>query len=249
MKRYLVLGILLLFPLSLLAANVSTWNGVADSTISTLNGVASASIGTLNGATWNDGDGGGPPAYVGGNKNTGATPVVVTYSSTSGNLLVAGCESFSTTATFAISDNQSQSWTAETRLVGTSHATQMFYMQNSVAITSVTCTVTNPGGTNRAVVAEFSGIATSNPKRQGAQATGTSNAPASGNFTVTDGDLIIGYAFANTLVVGSGFTMPAELTDGWEGMEYKINSGTTANATYTSAWNEWSVTGIAFIPQ
>ena len=191
-------------------------------------------------------------AYVGGAEGIGvAEPVSINYSSTQGNLLVIGCESFATGATFVVSDNESQTWTALTRQSQTNHASQVFYKENSAAITSVTCTVTGAGGTNRACIAEYSGIATSSALRQVAYATSAAgNAPTTGNFTVTDGDLIGGFAFGggNGLSAGSGFTMPAELTDGYIGQEYKTNSGTTANVTYGCTWNAWSVTGVAFVP-
>lgn len=193
----------------------------------------------------------GSPTYVGGNKGSGGTPLTVNYTSTAGNLLVIGVYSGSGTATFAISDSATQSWTAGTINQQTSRATQMFYMPNSAAVTWVKVTVTNSGGTPRLIVAEFSGCATSSVLEAEKLNQGTGTSLSTGNFTVTTGDLVVGFAVdlnAGVADPGSGYSMPSELHDTVAGMEYQTAAGTTVNAVWTAGNGGWNAAGMGFYP-
>jgi hypothetical protein len=194
------------------------------------------------------------PQYVGGNIVSGATPLTNTYSSTIHNFLVAGVYAFNTSATFAISDSAGQNWSSFPVKYGATTATQLFYMPNSAAVTWVKVTITNSGGTPQLAVAEFSGVATTSPlDTSGGNGylsnTGTNSTWSSGSFAETSGDLIIGWAFGGgTPVHGSGFSSNASISDSYTMIEYLISSGASTNATYTSSWGEFNVTGAAFKP-
>ena len=190
-------------------------------------------------------------AYVGGAIASDAgSPVEATYASTAGNLLVAGCFGYNTDLpiTFAISDSEAQGWTAGTLITdaGEDYYMQFFYKENSASVSTVTCTVTNPGGTMRTVVAEFSGIATSSSYEDGANATATGNDPQSGNFTVTTGDLIVGLCYGSTAISADSGTMGP--TDNVMGISYEIIAGTTANTDFASGWGVWMVVAGGFLP-
>jgi hypothetical protein len=83
-------------------------------------------------------------------------------------------------------------------------------------------------------------------------AKGTSGAPASGNYTVTVGDLLIGLGAtaANTAGIGSGWTNRVwDLSNSQSplGMnEDMVATSTTADATFSTADSDWLVSGLAF---
>jgi hypothetical protein len=190
-------------------------------------------------------------SFVGGGKaSTGSTPTV-TYTSTAGNLLFAMVSNYSATSSFVISDSASQSWTAGPVVDQSTWRTQTFYKENSASVTWVKVTITNLGGTSRLALGEWSGIATSSSYEAHHEASNASNNTLnSGNFTVTDGDLIIGglVGGGGSLVVGAGFPLHADTNDGTLGLESKVMSGTTAAATATCAWGVWICYGAGFLP-
>ena len=190
-------------------------------------------------------------SYVGGGKATGTSNFTVTYTVTAGNLVVCAAESWSATATFAISDSASQTWTAGEKVTQSTFTTQLFYKENSSAITWVNVVITNNGGTGRLSVGEWSGVATTGSyegHHSGSDA--SNNTVSSGNFTVTDGDLIVGACLspAGNLAQGSGFTLQSATSDGVLGLESKIMSGTTASATHGGSWGVQVSLGAGFLP-
>ncbi len=183
--------------------------------------------------------------FVNGGYQSGAPPLTITYTSVAGNLLVVGCYSFSATATFAISDSASQVWNAGSVVTNGSVRIQFFYMPNSAQITWVTCTITNSSGTPSFALAEFSGYGNFDTGDTETN-TGTSGTISSGGFSITNGDLVVGWAFGTTLVVGAGYIMPAACSGANTGIEYQVGSGTSATVGYTCASGAWAVEGYAF---
>ena len=189
------------------------------------------------------------PGYVGGGLTSGPNPQV-NYTAVAGNHLVAGCYTFSATAAFSISDSAGQTWTASTVRTSTNHRTQMFYKENSAAVAWVKCTITNSGGTPRLVIGEYSGVKAAASLDGSTGTNGSSSNPATGAFSTTLGNLVVGFAITENASIGAGagYTSPAELHDSVVSMEYQVIAGTSANAVWTSTFTAWTASGMGFLP-
>jgi hypothetical protein len=146
---------------------------------------------------------------------------------------------------------------AGTRQTTSGASWTVIYYANAVGgATTVTCTAAASSQISLAV-AEFSNIAAAAPLNVATGATGTGNAPASGNMTPTvAGDLVIGAGTHDATTVttaGTGFTLVAPpQEDGTThqslAMEYQVLTGTTAvNATFNIATSApWAQCGALF---
>lgn len=186
-----------------------------------------------------------------------ATLTTATFTSTSGNLLVACCQ-WSGAATFtSIGDSKSNTWTQ----VGTEGSNgvkcRMYYAKNITGGASHTVNfvqTNSPTAFPLLFVTEFSGLDTAAPFDVQAQNTGSSTAPNSGTTaTRSRASSVLFAQVANnssgtiTYTAGSGYTIP---TNGSEGngasnatgaVEYQIVSavGTDAGAFTISPTNNW----------
>lgn len=130
---------------------------------------------------------------------------------------------------------------------------QMFYMP--AAVGGPTSPVMSSSGNactyTEVTVAEYSNILPTSPlDGAGASAGGNSTAPASGNYTVSLGDLNVGFAFSTggglCTGAGSGWTPRSCPGSGDSLLEDQTAATTTANATFTSLTSGWGAIGLAF---
>lgn len=101
------------------------------------------------------------------NNNSGATSVVVTISTTTGNLLVANIHVNSETAitVTSVTDTASNTWTKAvntTSSTGSGNRAEIWYAANATAVSSVTVTI-SAAQVVVANISEYSGVATSSP--------------------------------------------------------------------------------------
>jgi hypothetical protein len=115
---------------------------------------------------------------------------------------------------------------------GTPRELQVFYTCNSVAgAETVTANPNTAPSYQDYDIAEYSGTATSSCLDS--TKTGTLGTLQSGSYTVTSGDLIVGWGLTNASAgVGSGFTA-RNGTDGYFFYEDQLASGNSVNAVLT----------------
>ena len=193
-------------------------------------------------------------AFIQSKQNTASTTsVAITFTSnnTAGNLLVVGVEANSTSSVITVSDTLGNTYSSAigpTQINGGGNQwIQIFYVPNCLGGAN-TVTASNSSATYMNIVgAEYSVVKTASPlDGAGASAAGNNATPASGTFTVTVDDLIVGFALLSNMVAGSGFTSRG--TDTYSMLEDKITSSTSANATFTADSGNWAAQGVAFLP-
>jgi len=168
-----------------------------------------------------------------------------------GNFLVVGVEMnvVSGTPVIVVNDSLNPTYTAACSLVMANNvAIQIFFLPNCAGgANTVTVSVTGLAVTTykNLVIAEFIGVQHTSPEDgAGASASGSSTAPASGNFTVTVGDLVIGFASSQgSIAANSGTSLG---TDTYSMLEYQTAASTTANTTFTASSGAWNAAGVAF---
>ena len=181
-----------------------------------------------------------------------SNPTTATFgsSNTAGNFIVVGVEvNFSgASPVLTVTDSHGTYSPAISFLGDASGAgLQIFFLPN-IAGGSNTISASFSGASAsyiNVMAGEFSGVALTSPEDgAGASAFGDSGLPASGNFTVTVGDLIIGLLGTNNVTVGTGYAPVA--TDTFSLLEYQIAASTTANATGFGSTADWGAQGVAF---
>jgi|GEM_PF-6503273 hypothetical protein len=198
------------------------------------------------------------------NISSGATSIsaVLPSSVTSGDLIIVSVSGWPSNGTVTVSDSLSNAYVPAGNMPLTSGGafSAIYYAKNVKAGSDTITFGTGVGGTQLSfVAAEFSGIDTASPLDTQASATGSSNAPTTGNMTpALMGELIIGAGTHDTSLttsVGSGFSLIAIATEDSSShqplaMEYKVANSTTATAaTFSlSASTGWAQAGAAFRP-
>ena len=98
-------------------------------------------------------------------------------------------------------------------------------------------------------IEEYSGLLAQSPEDgAGASANGNSTALATGPFTVTQNDLVIGFGLSNigTMIGGAGFTTRQTGNSGASLFEDQIAGSSSVNATMSAASGNWAISGVAF---
>ena len=189
------------------------------------------------------------PTYIQGAQAT-TTSVAFTSANNAGNLLLTAVENNAYVGPLSVSDSAGNTWTSVVGPAtdGSSQAVQLFCAANAKAGAN-TVTVAGTGGNYVDVVlAEYSGLGTTCATDGTGSATGDSATAATGNFSVSSGDLLVvmGIMGAGGATAGSGFTSRG--TDTFSMMEDQIASGTTANGTLTGSTHQWAIAGVGFRP-
>lgn len=200
-----------------------------------------------------------PYSLVRTNSGTGAcnpSCTITIPAQTSGDLVVVAIEAFSSTVTAVSSSSDGSLTQAITgNDTNVNYRMYLFYKANvSAQASTVTFTISATSSNLRRGVAEYSGVIATSPL-DGAgvcavNQTGTSL--ASGNYTVTVNDLLIGWGFSNPGMTNNNLAVSAWLPR--SGVEVDSNvqfqdslaATTTANATASAGSGDWSMCGIAF---
>lgn len=159
--------------------------------------------------------------------------------------------------TIAVSDGTNGSYTsaiAVQAITGSTSWGQIFYFPGASGGTAAkTISITSSGNacTNvDATAAEYSGIATVSPEDgAGASAQGNSGSLSSGSYTVTSGDLVVGFGVAPAagLCVGAGpGFIGRSCTTAASLLEDTTATTTTETATATANSGNWAMLGVAF---
>jgi hypothetical protein len=171
---------------------------------------------------------------------------------TAGNLIVVGVEEFNYSATpFTITDSAGNTYLNANSFIyeggATGASNQLQYAKNIlIGANTITVSAASAGYIN-VVITEYSGANTTNPLDFiGPSIIGNSTTAATGAFTVTNGDLIVGWLdFTNgSVTAGAGFTSRG--TDTGSMLEDKTASGSSTNVTGTGTTGEWIAMGVAF---
>lgn len=182
----------------------------------------------------------------------GTTTAVSAGGFTSGQTVIVAAFS-NATHTFAsgdISSTDAGTWHFMFNCISGVDSVAVWYqIFSSTFGSSDTITVTSSKSTAALVYTGVMGI-----DGAGVCATGNSTAPASGNYTVTTGDLNVGFAIAGGggLTAGAGWNFRVSssggsFTSNARGEDQSAAS-TTANSTWTCTTGAWAVIGIAFLP-
>jgi hypothetical protein len=192
---------------------------------------------------------GGTIALLQHNSAANATNATFTTQETTAGSLIVACADTRATAddtSMSASDTAGNSFSVAVgpTFLNGGGTVECLYAINNTATTNDVVTITGtPTAIQDIVLAEFSGIASSNPVDTTNAATGNSTTPSSGstNATTNADDLIFGMCVtAGTATSGSGFTSldsPNSNND-----EYKTVSST---GSYATTWTQGNVAWVA----
>jgi hypothetical protein len=191
--------------------------------------------------------------YVDVYSGTGRLTDTVAYSSnvTAGDLLV--CVATAQTASpSSVADTQGNTWTALPVIAANENVRLFYAIAGSTGANTVTITYSASNAVyTAACIAEYSGYSYLGPSNS-AKAAGTSGSCNSGNISLTQTALVIGYATLGfqTWTAGSGFT--ARLSSGpllFEDVVGAAVGTTSASATFTPTYSSNYGCGVvAFYP-
>ncbi len=189
--------------------------------------------------------------------DTTGTSSTVSYNSnvTAGNLLIAAVRFGNKTATGTVTDNNGNNWTLIDRQAdnggGNGDTLELWYATNAKITPNVRPTLTinsSVSATIRAVIEEYSNVATTNPLDQHTTAIGLSGTlSATSGVTIQTNELAIGYG---ELESGSAFTPDSNFIIDQSiatklATEYRVLSSTGAQtATFAVSTQNWAM-GIA----
>ena len=163
------------------------------------------------------------------------------------------------TATVAMTDNQSNSYTQDKlQASGTDHRTSVHSAPNAVAgATTVTATLTGGPATRRWAIHEYGSMATSAPVDVSASGSGSSTAPDSGNANTTvTNDLLFGAASCNddrTFEAGTNYTLREHIPAAPFGKLGTEDRNLVAIGTYSASFtlstsSAWACILVAYKP-
>jgi len=189
---------------------------------------------------------------TGCNNQASANAITCTMNTTVGQVVIAGGETNSGTATMVMSSSGTgDTWTSAQAGCSASgnQNIQMFWMIPTNSTTSDVITLTGTGAVYVILGAEsFSGATISNPiDGSGACVIGSSTTPATGSYAVTTGDYNIGWVLCQgAATVGAGWSDLQNAT--YSDLEGQTAASGSANATWTSTTGNWAAEGIAIKP-
>jgi PKD repeat protein len=193
---------------------------------------------------------------------TGAASINTAFPSgvTSGDLIAVGVSGWPNAGTITVTDSLANVYTraASVQLTSGNSFTALFYAKNIKGGADTVTVAGAASGTQLSmVIAEFSGLDPVSPLDASAGASGSGNAPSSGNMTpTTAGDLVIGsntHDATTVTTAGSGFSMIAIATEDGNthqslASEYALGaSGSPQPAIFSlAATAPWAQVGAMF---
>lgn len=204
------------------------------------------------------------PTYVTGQVSKGASSGASTTTSafssatTTGNLIVVSISTNgAANAVTSVTDTAGNTYAKVWSVANSSVTSDLWYAENITGGASQTVTVTVSTARATAVVAhEYSGISLTSSLDKSVTATGSSNAPASGNTPTTTvaSEIVIGAVAmlggATTFTVGSGYTnlnqqLAANVATAQESL-VTTSTGTQSAAFGASATTIWACGCVTF---
>lgn len=155
----------------------------------------------------------------------------------------------------AVSDDRNGSWTKALEVANTDHTLGLWYRENGGSGSAVTVSQTGGGGSNRWIIGEFTGLATSSSLDKTASASADSDATtfdSSATATTTQAEeLFVGGAAVNGSTAfaagGSGSWTEVDEISSKAQMQYQIASATgTPNSAPTGTANNWTAVIATF---
>lgn len=189
----------------------------------------------------------------------GGTATITGLTTTPGSLIaIVTAQGGSSSATVTVSDSASQSYTQSVSgYAGNSSPSRssVFYVPNSVALTSITVTWSITTTIAYMLMIEIAGAALSSPEDNSVNASTNSNVTSltSGNLTTTNPNDILLFCVSTpstgsgTFTPGGSYIIPANGTNTTEAMEYLIVSSTQINTNTSISWTNAAPATSTFI--